>query len=649
MIDTSRPNDSVSQPGTQLFKGDDLLVTLKGFSCRKEPYKSQVVPENVLVTVATLNKIGYSPSDIARHQELFRRPTHPEIHVSSNERMLEWTPDKPKPREPPEQGKNVEKPQVQSPPNDDELDLLKDPRLLHRIDYELGKFVVGEEQARQAIFLVSCGRLVVNASPSSYNLTINSESGAGKDHTAKNVLKIWPQACVLQRSRISPTVFNYWHRSDKEPNWTWDGKVCLLMDISNQVLNSDVFKVMCSDGSFATIVVEQKAVDLEIKGKPVMILTTASANPNSEMIRRFSSINLTESQQQTKNIMCQQAEDASKSIVSGTDKSINNVKSAISKLEPVKVVIPYAKELPDVYPSEHIIMRTNFKRFLDYIKASAALHQFQREKDEQGWVIATWDDYDVATIPLGATTSNRFMIPVSKTQKKLLEAIQSIEGKFSVAMLEPKVPFIGKSQLYEQLAKLQTIGYLKSEQYEDGDKKKLVRYYTLCDLGNFSIPRSNELRCRKTGMSGTGGTTGTNGMTGIDPNNSHKIDPDSGHSGNSGLKLPLTPPVITPPMSPKKILTGDLNPYTSTEKLTIEANPDRAKTEHMDAIHPLNQIKGWFVDKQSLSLDELRKMAFVAEPEISLDALMGYLNVLRQKGHIAEYRRDVWDALGGLQ
>ncbi|GAG25669.1 unnamed protein product, partial [marine sediment metagenome] len=128
-------------------------------------------------------------------------------------------------------------------------EILKDPKLFDKIDREFDKMIVGEKKARRTIFLFSCGRLVLNAESTSTNLLVNDESGMGKDHVTKNVLKIYPNwngnpGIVHHRVRISPTAFCYWHNCKFEEDWTWDGKIFYGEDISNNVLNSDMFKLM---------------------------------------------------------------------------------------------------------------------------------------------------------------------------------------------------------------------------------------------------------------------------------------------------------------------------------------------------------------------------------------------------------------------
>jgi hypothetical protein len=301
------------------------------------------------------------------------------------------------------------------------LDILKNPNLFNEITItEFDKKIVGELNARRLIFLCSCGNLVENSQIASYNLLINDEAGTGKDYVTKNALSIWSDKILIYKTRISPTVLTYWHNSKIEPDWTWNGKILYLEDISEGVLNSDVFKVMCSSGSEATIVIEQKAVDIKINGKPVIITTTASAIPNPELIRRFAITNLTESKEQTKEIMYRHSEYAMKGLIPEYNIDIT---TSLNLLKKSSVQIPYATKIVQHFPKNHAIIRTLYPRFLDFIKASTVLHQYQRKLNQENFLIATEQDYEIARECIETIKSNKYMIPLTINQKKILEVL----------------------------------------------------------------------------------------------------------------------------------------------------------------------------------------------------------------------------------
>ena len=296
-----------------------------------------------------------------------------------------------------------------------EMDILKNPNLLNIIIKECNKKIEGEVDSIRAIFLCSMGRLVRCSRKTSFNLFVSDFSGVGKDYVVDNALDIW-QGCrkgyrlkkkiknkdengkdiidieyidkttpvKIKRTRISPKVLNYWHNTDNE-EWSWDGMILYLEDISDEVLNDETFKVYTSGGSDVTVLKDQYVKDMKIIGKPVVFITSANASPDSELIRRLGILNLDSTKNQTSNIIRRALDDALMVKDIEYDEVVTN---ALTLLQEKSVNIPFARGL-DVFSVESIIIRTFIGRFLDFIRASAVLHQFQREQDEYGNIIAT--------------------------------------------------------------------------------------------------------------------------------------------------------------------------------------------------------------------------------------------------------------------
>lgn len=368
--------------------------------------------------------------------------------------------------------------------NKDYLRILKNPHLFRQItEEELDKKIVKEYDTRKTIFLCAQGRLVKNCQVASYNLLVNDEAGTGKDYVTSKTLEIIPKESYIKKSRISPTVFTYWHNSTNEPEWTWDGKVFYTEDISEPVLNSEVFKVMSSSGSQATIVINQKAVDIDIEGKPVMITTTANSTPSPELTRRFEIVNLDESLEQTKEIMKRHCEYAMKGISLEYNE---NIRKAMSYLRRVEVKIPYAKKLYYLFPPESVIMRTKFPRFLDLIKSSTAFHQFQRKYDKEGFLISEKQDYDIACEVMKKLTSNKYVIPLTKKQKRIIDFFEKKGESYCVSpnkIWGDMNGFMALKNLIINMNQLVSYGILKIKTEEINGRER-SNYYLNLDINN---------------------------------------------------------------------------------------------------------------------------------------------------------------------
>ncbi len=353
------------------------------------------------------------------------------------------------------------------------IEVLKSQDFFEVVCKEFDKKIVGEEATRKVIFLCAAGgRLVMNCQIASFNLLVNDEAGVGKDYVAAAVLDMLPTDVYIHKTRISPTVFTYWHNAKFEPEWTWDGKVFYPEDISEIVLNSDVFKVMCSKGSSATMVIKQVAYEIDIKGKPVMITTTASATPNPELTRRFVILNLDSSEDQTKAIMKRHSQFKKRGVVPDYNPIF---KEALGKLKRVRVKIPFADLIDAHFPAKSVIMRTHYPRFLDYVCAAASLHQYQRKTDEEGFILADPQDYEIARECFQKLCSNKYMIPLTINQKKILEVLEKEpELRDSASHLHTKkMGFLSLPALQTNLGILTKYGILETDTEMDSMNREI--------------------------------------------------------------------------------------------------------------------------------------------------------------------------------
>lgn len=373
-------------------------------------------------------------------------------------------------------------------------EFLKNPDIFNIITMqEFDKTIVEEYDARKAIFLCMCSIWVIDLQ-GHMNLLVNGESSVGKSFVCKKVLEIFPETHYEYRTKVTPEAFTYWHNSTYEPDWTWDGKICYLEDISNKLANSDTFKVMCSEGSTATVVIKQRAIDILIQGKPVMVVTTASAEPSAEILNRFSIIQLDETRNQTKKIIEEQAKRAATGTSDRYDRLVVN---ALTCLERVRVKIPFADAITDSFPTNSLRSRRDFPRFMDLIKASAALHQWQREK-EDGWLVADIQDYDIAREVWEKVNQSGGVFGLTHRMKKAYQICKTFteekEKPFTAREIYSSNPFVSQKQWYEYLERLSSHNLIKIALEEREGSSKPVTVYSLPQITEIvTLKPSNEL------------------------------------------------------------------------------------------------------------------------------------------------------------
>jgi len=364
--------------------------------------------------------------------------------------------------------------------------LLKNPNLFTIIDIELQKKITGEEKSRKSVFLSMCS--IWNKDNSiPLNTLVSSESSVGKSYICKKVVDIFPKNLVVWRTKISGEAFTYWHVNEKD--FTWDGKILYLEDIGQSVLDSDTFKVMCSEGSVASVVKNQETIDLVIKGKPCMLITTARTNPTTEVLNRFNIIGLDESAKQTHDVTLNQAMECK------NEEYDENITNALMLLERKNVKVPFGKLIHNYitknYTWNDVRMRRDFSRLRDLIKCSAVLHQFQREKDESGILIATKEDYEISRECINYIKTTTLKGLTHKLKKSYEMCVK--EEDFTAKDIHAKNPIVSQAMWYRYLDELCERGLLKTELRDSAESKKRVTYFTIPKHSSFNLPSFEEL------------------------------------------------------------------------------------------------------------------------------------------------------------
>ncbi|MFA5333014.1 MAG: hypothetical protein WC376_00780 [Candidatus Nanoarchaeia archaeon] len=374
---------------------------------------------------------------------------------------------------------------------DDAPALLKDKNFLDVLHNEWNKRIVGEVMAREIIFAMCLGGcLCMNAQKTSNNLIVNSKSGSGKDYITTQVLNIIPgkESKWIKRTRITKTAFTYWHNSIIEPNWTWNNKIFYGEDMSSDVINSDVFKVICSGENYSTIVKDQKAIELKINGKPSIIVTAAKAILEEELLRRFAVLNLDESKEQDDLIIDFHSKAAMNEGLLNYDES---VMKALDSLRPVSVVIDFANKFGKYFKemNANVIVRTNYNRFIDLIKYSAVLFQHQRFWLDGSTIKAEPEDYDRAIEWFTYLFKNPCLLPITKDQQKLIQVVWDLKHA-TVDEIISEVTFAGRTWVYTNLNLLTEKGFLEKTRIDDelSNSRKKLDSYTATGQAKIKLP-----------------------------------------------------------------------------------------------------------------------------------------------------------------
>lgn len=282
--------------------------------------------------------------------------------------------------------------------------------LLYNILKAIGKTgVVGDEDAILVLLAKINLRLVSNADPVSSNLVISDVTGAGKDFIVGSICRLLlPVNFYRHYVYMTPMVFIYSYID-------WHGVVLHVEDPVKDLISGSVFKTVASGGDSAFVVEKQKTVSKEIKGKPVMLVTSMSTLLDVEAVRRWDMLSLDSSSELTNIVL------RSYGVKRKFSKAEQDAVDYVKSLEFGNVGVPFVNDILDALPNS-LVMRTLFKKLLDYTKSSALLHG--RKK-------ATWFDYEVARLCFWKLNSLG-AVPLNVVEKEFVNILRNADYPMSI-------------------------------------------------------------------------------------------------------------------------------------------------------------------------------------------------------------------------
>lgn len=381
---------------------------------------------------------------------------------------------------------------------EDSIKELKDPDLLLHIVEELGnRGIKGEEDTLLVLINKTMLRLVKNSTPTSGNIVVSDESGSGKDWIVNTVCEfLVPGDKLFHRTRISEKALDYWG-SNKDEKWTWDGSVLYLEDPDDEAIKSQAFRVIASGKNKISVVIDKQLVDISVEGKPVIIVTSKNATIDDEGGRRWDGVRVDLSEKLTEMVIEQDLKKASGKNGSTINKPLQEGLQHL--LKPYEVIIPYAEQIKKYLP-KHLVMRTQDKKLLDYIRASAVLHQFQREKDDQGRVIANWFDYDYAVFMFEKLRDIEGKL-LNKDEEEFINILRQHPEGVSIREMSNLYKRHSKQWIYDHLDDFKNKGLIRdSNLYEEKSNKEITYLRCILEYSSLNLPSSLVLNGFKEGF-----------------------------------------------------------------------------------------------------------------------------------------------------
>ncbi len=338
------------------------------------------------------------------------------------------------------------------------LALLRNEDLLERgVEDTIALGHVGERTTKKlALICALSARKGSTIQPSTH-----AQSSAGKNALWDSVLSLLPPEMVIRRSGLSAKAL---FRTEADLK----GAVLYLQEVAGSEEANYSIRVMQSDGRLEYEATEKTAdgsmknVVYQTEGPTVIVQTTTKNHLHPENETRVFPIYIDESEEQTSRIISSILTEATGKGTRGAEKQrvCQRWQDAIGLLESIEVVVPYADRLK--IPNSPIRIRRDARRLLDVVRVIAWLHQHRRERDEDGRILASEEDFHTA-LSLVSESLMRAWQTLTPAEETVLQSIKDLPEQLrgsGFRRRDLKVPGVSDRRIKEVLKSLTDTGYL---------------------------------------------------------------------------------------------------------------------------------------------------------------------------------------------
>jgi len=216
-----------------------------------------------------------------------------------------------------------------------------------------------------------------------------------------------------------------------------------------------------------------RQVDRE--GPTGFITTTTAVSLHSENETRMISLTVTDTPDQTRDIL---REIACQRKVPEIDPAWHALQAIIEGLAGTWVQIPYLAQIAELVDSAAVRMRRDFTTLKNLIEAHCLLHSGTRERDENGDVVATLDDYEVVYSLYHSLVSRQVGNSVNPDIRAVVEAVEALVAlSDDTPVTNDRVARhlkLHKTSISRRIKRAEEAGYLVNLEPGRGKPKRLV-------------------------------------------------------------------------------------------------------------------------------------------------------------------------------
>jgi hypothetical protein len=291
---------------------------------------------------------------------------------------------------------------------------------------------------------------------------LKGPSSGGKSHVLEGVLAFFPESAYYALTAMSERTLAYSTEPIRHRFLVIYEAAGMSGEFATYLMRS-----LLSEGHVRYETVEKTSEGIkprliEREGPTGLIVTTTAVKLHPENETRLLSLTVTDTQKQTRAVMVALAEEADEG---GPDLGGWHALQVWLVSSERRVSIPYAGKLAELIPPVAVRLRRDFGALLNLIRAHALLHQANRERDAEGRIIATIEDYATVRELVADLVSEGAEATVPNTVRETVEAVKGLRENskgepVTVAELARELK-LDRSAVSRRVRNAKDRGYLK--------------------------------------------------------------------------------------------------------------------------------------------------------------------------------------------
>ena len=342
--------------------------------------------------------------------------------------------------------------------------MLNAPDLMKRIVADVHRLgVAGEDDLIETVYLIGTSRLL----PKPMAAIVQGGSSTGKSYVGDQVGRLFPDETILLAHQMTPQALYHLPEGDLQHKFVLAGERNRKQD-DDTAQATKALREMLGSGYLRKLMPVKanggiETVEIKQDGPIAYIESTTLSKVFDEDQNRCLLLHTDEQPEQTRRILTAAATGYANGAQDRDRQRIIDRHHAIQRMiQQADVVVPYAERLAESFSDERVEARRAFPLFVAGIRAIALLHQRQRERDDQGRIIATLDDYATGRHLLGEAVERSLGLIVSKPARRFFirNAVTMSAGTFTTNDLL-QVESASKSSVYGWLSELADAAWIE--------------------------------------------------------------------------------------------------------------------------------------------------------------------------------------------